>query len=74
MASPFTKVWRMPHIAVQVCHYIMSCLVTTIMPDVQYSAVGMKPDNEIDVQGREQIVAPCTPVTHLHVGPLRMLL
>ena len=33
------------------------------MPDVPYSAAGMKHDNELEVQGREQIVAPCSPVT-----------
>ena len=33
------------------------------MPDLHYSAVGMKHDNELEVQGREQIVAPCSPVT-----------
>ena len=47
----------------QVCHYIVSYLLTTIMPDVHYSAAGMKHDNELEVQGREQIVAPCSPVT-----------
>ena len=41
----------------------MSCLATTIMPDVPYSAAGTKHDNELEVQGREQIVAPCSPVT-----------
>ena len=50
-------------IAMQVCHYIVSYLLTTIMPDVHYSAAGMKHDNELEVQGREQIVAPCSPVT-----------
>ena len=33
------------------------------MPDVHYSAAGMKHNNELEVQGREQIVAPCSPVT-----------
>ena len=73
MAPPLLK-YGICLIAVQVCHYIMSCLATTIMPDVHYSAVGMKHDNELEVQGREQIVAPCSPVTHLHLGPLQMLL
>ena len=58
----------------QVCHYIMSCLAIAIMPDVYYSAVWMKHDNELEALGREQIVAPCAPVTHLHLGPLQMIL
>ena len=52
------------HIAVQVCHFILSCLLITIMPDMHHSAAGMKHDNELKVQGREQIVASCSPVTN----------
>ena len=53
----------MPHSSASLPQYIMSCPVTTIMPDVPYFAAGMKHDNELEVQGREQIVAPCSPVT-----------
>ena len=74
MAPHFTKVNCVCLIVVQVCHYIMSCLATTTMPDVPYSAARMKHDNELEVQGREQIFATCSPVTHLHLGPLQMLL
>ena len=74
MAPPLLK-YGICLMEVQVCHCIITSLATTIMPDVHYSAIiGMKHDNELEVQGREQIVAPCSPVTHLHLGTLQMLL
>ena len=73
MAPPLLK-YDICLIAVQVCHYIMSCLAIAIMPDVCYSAVWMKHDNELEVLGRQQIVAPFCSVTHLYLGSLQMLL
>ena len=62
MAPPLLK-YGICLIAVPVCHYIVSFPLTTIMPNMHYSAAGMKHDNELEVQGREQIVAPSSPVT-----------